>query len=126
MQQLIIRKVRLFGLHLLPLDLRKDARLIRQALDEMFRYYGQADDYLNMAEEDKEELLRKEIISPRPFFPADPQFSEVTNRIINTWRMIATARGIRNNRHRQYHRQHESVSERHSGDAWLPRKLARA
>lgn len=91
----LIRKVRLFGLHLLPLDIREDARLIRQALDEMFRYYGQADDYLNMAEEDKEELLRKEIISPRPFFPADPQFSEVTNRIINTWRMIATA-------HRKY------------------------
>src|SRR5262249_37843521 len=30
-------------------------------------------------------------ISPRPLFPAEPRFSENTNRIIATWRMIAQA-----------------------------------
>lgn len=91
----LIRKVRLFGLHLAPLDIREDARLQRAALDEMFRYYGMAEDYLNLPEVEKQKLLEQEIASPRPFFPPDPAFDETTNRVINTWRMIAKA-------HRKY------------------------
>ena len=34
-----IRKVRLFGLHLVPLEVREDANLHRAALDEIFDYY---------------------------------------------------------------------------------------
>jgi len=44
----VIRKVRLFGLHLVPLDIREDARLMRSALDELFRAYGQTDNYLGL------------------------------------------------------------------------------
>jgi phosphoenolpyruvate carboxylase len=46
----LIQKVRLFGLHLVPLDIREDARLYVAALDELFRAYGQCDDYANLAE----------------------------------------------------------------------------
>src|SRR5689334_14966779 len=35
----LMEKVRLFGLHLVPLDVREDARLHANALDEIFRYY---------------------------------------------------------------------------------------
>ena len=87
----LIQKVRLFGLHLVPLDIREDARLHRSALDEMFRAYGQSDHYGDLPETEKQALLSKEIANQRPFFPAEPQFSETTNRIIMTWRMIARA-----------------------------------
>ena len=41
----LMEKVRLFGLHLVPLDVREDARLHANALDEMFRYYGRTESY---------------------------------------------------------------------------------
>jgi phosphoenolpyruvate carboxylase len=88
----VIRKVRLFGLYLAPLDIREDARLHASALDEMFRHYGIADNYLEMPESDKQALLIKEIINPRPLFPMNIGiFSDVTQRIISTWRTIAEA-----------------------------------
>jgi phosphoenolpyruvate carboxylase len=91
----LIQKVRVFGLHLLPLDIREDAQRHAAALDELFRYYGQCDSYIALPEEEKQALLTHEIASPRPFFPAEPAFSETANQVIETWRMIASA-------HRKY------------------------
>lgn len=87
----LIRKIELFGLHLVTLDVREDARLHRATLDEMFRHYGQCDNYESLPEAEKQALLTAEIQNPRPFFPVEPQFSETSNRIIATWRMIAKA-----------------------------------
>lgn len=87
----LIQKVKLFGFHLVPLDIREDARLHQAALDEMFRAYGQVESYSDLSEDAKQALLTAEIQSRRPFFPVDPHFSEGTNRIIDTWRMIARA-----------------------------------
>ncbi|MBI1258850.1 MAG: phosphoenolpyruvate carboxylase [Chloroflexi bacterium] len=91
----LMEKVRLFGLHLVPLDVREDARLHRSTLAELLAYYGQVDNYADLSEADKQALLTREITNPRPFFPIEPSFSETTNRIIATWRVIAQA-------HRQY------------------------
>jgi len=88
----LIRKVRLFGLVLAPLDIREDARLHASALDEIFRAYAITPNYLALSEEDKQALLTREIQNPRPFFPPKlAGFSETTRRIVRTWRMIATA-----------------------------------
>jgi phosphoenolpyruvate carboxylase len=87
----VMEKVRLFGLNLVSLDVREDARLHANALDEMFRYYGRTDDYKGMAEADKQTLLTMEIANPRPFFPIEPHFSEATNKIISMMRMMAEA-----------------------------------
>lgn len=91
--QHLIRKVDLFGLHLLPLEVREDAGLHAAALDELFRYYGIEADYINLPEAKKQALLTHEITNPRPFFPhkAVDTFSETTNRIIGTWRMVGEA-----------------------------------
>ncbi|MEQ8677715.1 MAG: phosphoenolpyruvate carboxylase [Aggregatilineales bacterium] len=91
----LIRKVQLFGLHLVPLDVREDARLHSAALTEMFKFYGTTDNYEALPEIEKQALLTAEIASPRPFFPIDLVFSEATNKIINTWRMVGDA-------HKQY------------------------
>lgn len=91
----LMEKVRLFGLHLVPLDVREDSRLHANALDEMFRHYGRTESYKTLSEADKQTLLTMEIANPRPFFPIEPEFSDATNRIIATWRMIARV-------HKQY------------------------
>ncbi|MBZ0293939.1 MAG: phosphoenolpyruvate carboxylase, partial [Anaerolineae bacterium] len=90
--QHLIRKIRLFGLHLVPLDIREDARLQVTALDELFRYYDIAENYTELSEAEKQVILTREIRNKRPLFPQDVSiFSETTQRIINTWRMIKTA-----------------------------------
>ena len=75
---------------LTPLDVREDARLHTATLDELFRHYGIVPHYAALPEADKQALLSREIANPRPFFPRDTTpFSETTQRIIATWRMIA-------------------------------------
>ncbi len=87
----LMEKVRLFGLHLAPLDVREDARLHANALEEIFKYYGRTDSYRALSEADKQLLLTMEIANPRPLFPIEPHFSDATNKIIATWRMVAQA-----------------------------------
>lgn len=87
----LVQKVKLFGLHLVPLEIREDAERHMAALDELFRLYGLAYDYANMPEEHKQRLLTNELRNQRPLFPETPNFSDVTNEVIATWRMIAKA-----------------------------------
>lgn len=91
----LIEKVRLFGLHLLPLDVRQDARVHAAALDELFRAYGLTESYSALSEAEKQALLVRELKNPRPLFPVELAFSDQTNRVAATWRMIAGA-------HREY------------------------
>jgi phosphoenolpyruvate carboxylase len=88
----LIRKVRLFGLYLTPLDIREDSRLMAQTLDELFRHYGMVENYLTLTEGEKQAILNHEITNPRPLFPLDTAtFSETAQKVIAMWRMIATA-----------------------------------
>ena len=90
--QRLIRKARLFGLHLVPLEVREDANLHRAALDEILDYYDMAKDYSKLPEAQKQALLTAEIRSKRPLFPSEISvFSETTQSVIRTWRMIANA-----------------------------------
>src|SRR5690606_6974884 len=87
----LIIKVKLFGIHLLPLDIREDIRIQTSAVSEMMKHYQMADDYASLPEPDRQALLTREIQSNRPLFPLVPGFSDSTNTIINTWRMMAEA-----------------------------------
>jgi len=88
----LLRKVRLFGLQLMPLDIREDARLYAAAIAELMASYGIAEDFTELPETEKQALLLAEIKNPRPFFPPDPsQFSDNVQHIVTTWRMIAVA-----------------------------------
>ncbi len=89
--QRMIQMVQIFGLHLLPLEVREDARLHEKAIAEIFAYYGISDDYSALPESTRQAYLIKEITSSRPFLPLRPIFSDQTNRIIATWRMMAEA-----------------------------------
>ena len=97
--QRLIRKVRLFGLHLTPLEVREDAGLHASALDEILGYYGIVEAYQALSEAEKQRLLSNEIRNRRPLFPSDISiFSEATQSIIRTWRMIS-----------QVHQQYDSI-----------------
>ncbi len=89
----LMRKVQLFGLHLVPMDIREDSRLHTAALKEVFERYSIAKDYSTLSEAEKQDILTREIASSRPLFPREPEhyFTPATCRIIETWRMIAKA-----------------------------------
>lgn len=88
----LLRKVRLFGLQLMPLDIREDARLYAGAVAELMAAYGIAENYQDLPEAEKQKLLIAEINNPRPFFPPDPtQFGDTVQHVVKTWQMIAKA-----------------------------------
>ncbi len=90
--QRLIRKVRLFGLHLVPLEVREDAGLHAAALEEIFDYYNIAENYIALDEDKKQVLLTNEIRNKRPLFPNETSvFTETTQSIIRTWQMIGQA-----------------------------------
>ena len=90
--QRLVRKVRLFGLHLVPLEVREDANRHAIALEEIFDYYDIAENYIRLPEAEKQALLSAEIRSRRPLFPSETSiFTETTQSIIHTWRMISKA-----------------------------------
>ena len=91
----LVRKVQVFGS-----TLRRSTSVkmpdCKVTLDELFRHYGIVAHYAALPEADKQALLSREIANPCPFFPGDTTpFSETTQRIIATWRMLAEA-------HRRY------------------------
>ncbi len=87
----LVRKIQLFGLHLVPLEIREDASRHTAAISELFARYNIAEDYESLSEEERQQVLLQEINNQRPLFPDKPAFSDITNEIIDTWRMIATA-----------------------------------
>ncbi|GAB4548433.1 MAG: phosphoenolpyruvate carboxylase [Anaerolineae bacterium] len=87
----LLEKVRLFGLHLAPLDVREDARRFFTATEEIFQSYNLSADWQATPELEKQAILNREIGSKRPIFPLVPHFSTITNQVIDTWRMIAQA-----------------------------------
>ena len=64
----VIQKLRVFGLHLAPVEVREDAQRHAATIDELLRYYGVTDAYLSLPEEARQALLEREIASRRPFF----------------------------------------------------------
>jgi phosphoenolpyruvate carboxylase len=87
----LIEKVRLFGLHIVPLDIREDAQRHLHAIKELFAAYNIVPDFAALDEEARRAILTEQIRNPRPLFPVTPRFSEITNEVIATWRMIAHA-----------------------------------
>src|SRR5579864_3978150 len=57
----LIDKVRLFGLSLVPLDVREDSQKHVAALSEIFAAYGLVQDYALLSEDERQKLLTAEI-----------------------------------------------------------------
>ncbi|MEO1288323.1 MAG: phosphoenolpyruvate carboxylase, partial [Chloroflexota bacterium] len=92
----LIRKVRIFGLHLTPLEVREDAGDYASTVHELFKHYGIHENYLEADESTKQDLLNQEIQNIRPLFPTHlDDFDPVTQRIVSMWQMVGEA-------HQQY------------------------
>jgi phosphoenolpyruvate carboxylase len=80
-----------FGFHLATLDLRQHAGRHRAALTEVFRRYGDADDYGALSEEDKVALLTHELTLRRPLTPPHLDFDPETDETLEVFRLVRRA-----------------------------------
>ncbi len=86
----IMRKVEVFGLHLMTLDIRQHAQRHRQAVAEILAHAGIERDYQQLATEEKLSVLSDQLAMPRPVIPAHLDYSALTNETIETFRIVST------------------------------------
>jgi phosphoenolpyruvate carboxylase len=83
-------QVKIFGFHLVPLDIRQHRDRHVAALDEIFSRLEITEKHFSaLDEEEKQGLLLQEIASPRPFLGPDSDWSEATEETIEVFRMVA-------------------------------------
>jgi phosphoenolpyruvate carboxylase len=83
-----IRRARVFGIHLLRLDVRLDSERHADVFSELTRYLGLGD-YAQWSEADKQAFLLRELGSKRPLFPAQWDASDDVKEVLETCKVIA-------------------------------------
>lgn len=85
----LIRQVEVFGFHYARLDIRDHSRRHEKTIDEAFRLTGISEDYAALPEDERVQLLAREIENPRPILPLDlRQFTPEATEVIETFRTI--------------------------------------
>lgn len=73
----IIRTASVFGFYMMPLDLRQHAAKHAEVVAELFRHAG-LEDYASLSEQEKQNVLLRELSSPRPLYSPYIDYSEHT------------------------------------------------
>lgn len=81
-------RVHTFGFHLAALDIRQHSGRHEEAVSELLETANVHGNYASLGEEEKVELLMKELRNPRPLAPFNASLSEPTEEIINVFRLI--------------------------------------
>ncbi|WP_261663285.1 phosphoenolpyruvate carboxylase [Deinococcus sp. Marseille-Q6407] len=80
--------VRIFGQHLVSLDIREHSGQTGKAVAELLQAAGVEADYLALDEEDKLALLRRELRSRRPLWPAGEPLTETLETAVGPLREV--------------------------------------
>jgi phosphoenolpyruvate carboxylase len=89
--QRLIRQVQLFGFHLATLDIRNHSGEHEAAITEILRKVGISDNYAELAEEEKMDILQNILMDPRPLLLLHEDYSEETQEMIKVFQMIKKA-----------------------------------
>ncbi len=88
----LMRAVDVFGFHLAPIDLRQNSDVHERTVAEILAAASPGLDYRAMSEPDRVELLRRELVSPRPLISPFIAYSEETAGELAVFRAAATIR----------------------------------
>jgi phosphoenolpyruvate carboxylase len=77
-----------FGFHMAALDIRQHSRLHEAAIAELLELANVAENYADLAEEEKVKLLTRELSNPRPLCPVRSNLSDQTGEIMSVFRLI--------------------------------------
>ncbi len=84
-------QARVFGFHLVTLDLRQHAGRHRAALTALYRHYGEVEDYGALPEDEKVAILERELVGPRPLTPALLDLDEDSEQTFALFRLLRRA-----------------------------------
>jgi phosphoenolpyruvate carboxylase len=84
----LITQVQVFGFHLAGLEVRQHSSFHTAALDEILKAAGVCNDYITLPENEKLSLLLRELGSPRPLVIAGYSYSNSTNEVLETIRVM--------------------------------------
>ncbi len=86
------RAVDVFGFHLAPIDLRQNSDVHERTIAELFVAATPGFDYKALSERERVELLRRELVSPRPLFSPFIAYDEETAGELGLFRAAAVIR----------------------------------
>lgn len=87
----LIRQVEIFGFHLATLDIRNHSGEHETAVQEILKVGQVTEDYAELAEEEKQNILIQILESPNQLVLADERYSEETQKMLNVFKMIKQA-----------------------------------
>lgn len=94
LQELAIR-ISTFGFHLAALDIRQHSKVHASTVSELLRHAGVRENYEQLTEQAKLDILRTELSSPRPLINQRDLLSEDSRNALDTFDVIT--RAIHNN-----------------------------
>jgi phosphoenolpyruvate carboxylase len=83
-----IYKIKTFGFHLVTTDIRQNSPMLRSAINDIFNYSEVASDFESLKENEKIEILTREILSSRPLKNSFSNLKSVTKQVINEIELI--------------------------------------
>ncbi|MCM3728742.1 phosphoenolpyruvate carboxylase [Neobacillus cucumis] len=89
--QKLIRQVQLFGFHLATLDIRNHSGEHEAAITEILRKVRMTENYAELPEQEKLQLLQNILMDPRPLLLLNEDYSAETQEMIKVFQMIKSA-----------------------------------
>jgi phosphoenolpyruvate carboxylase len=85
----VIRNAQVFGFRLATLEVRQHSLRHTSALSEILKVAGVHGDYLSLGEEERIQVLEKELAGERPLVSLSADFSPETGEVIQTFQAVA-------------------------------------
>ncbi len=84
----LLDRARAFGFHLAALDIRQHSGVIGQAVAEMLSLAGVTERYPDLSEQERVEILTRELVNPRPLLSTRTVLSESAESVLSTFSVI--------------------------------------
>ena len=84
----LIIRANTFGFHMAALDIRQHSRLHEETIAELLELAEVSDNYAGLEEQEKVELLTRELSNPRPLCPIRSNITEESEKIMGVFRLI--------------------------------------
>ncbi|WP_160720401.1 phosphoenolpyruvate carboxylase [Bacillus sp. USDA818B3_A] len=92
--QKLIRQVQLFAFHLATLDIRNHSGEHEAAMTEILRKVRMTENYAELSEQEKLQLLEKILMDPRPLLLLNEDYTAETQEMIKVFQMIKEAHDV--------------------------------
>lgn len=84
----ILVRARTFGFHMAALDVRQHSGVHEEAITALLRVAGVHENYAELEERDKLEVLADELANPRPLVPRGAELPDTARRVVESFEVI--------------------------------------